>query len=296
MGLLGDLPQDMVLDARWSYVAPGVSRHNPEVDATEANYLTVYARVGAEEIGKLELSGDIEHWTISELRTEVQFQRRGVASAMLSRAHTQLGQLREDYELHHNTLLENDGLAWAMAVDGGEGTRSWEYENEERIRERFDDGILAAEHDRHLQCLLASDDPAERERARALAAEAGRLPQVELDADRVYVPEAMIAQLHRPSPAPLRLVRKSLGGHEEESSSYWVAVTGLDKLREATQGGYVTGHVTDVQDQSLGEQPDIRNLVELSQALERPPLLSQIDTAGEAISAAEVSGRPTLDH
>lgn len=294
MGLLGNLPDDIQLHSKWSRVDRSSGRAD-SVDPLEANELVIQALIDGERAAIIELDRDGDDWGISGIHTERAFQRRGIASQLLGEAHSELGAHFDEYEIRHNPLLQADSLAWAMSMDGGDGMSAWESENSERIAERFEDGVLAAEHDRHLQALLASQDPAEREKAERRAAQAGRLPEVEVDADLVYVPDALIADMHVPSRDQLRLLREGPTGYEQDGDVYWVAVAGLDKLASATHDGYVMAHVTSPHDRALGGWPDIRNLVELGEAMKRPPVLSDL---GASQTPAEIDEQPehTLGH
>lgn len=295
MGLLGNLPENMQLRSEWARATGSFGRVD-SVDPSAANELVIEALIDGERAAHIELDRDGENWVISGVDTERTFQRRGIASKLLEEAHNQLSANFDDYEIRHNPRLQADGLAWAMTMDGGDGMSAWEMENSERISERFDDGVLAAEHDRHLQGLLSSADPDERQKAERRAAEAGHLPEVEVDADLVYVPEGLVADMHVPSTAQLRLLREGPTGYEEDGDVYWVAVAGLDKLASATHDGYVLAHVTSPHDRALGGWPDIRNLVELREAIECPPVLSDLDGASASVEADEPSGRPSIGH
>jgi hypothetical protein len=278
MGLRGELPK-LVIETIW--------RRGGQVgvEPAEADFLTIAAIVEgeSEQAGWIEIERDEEVWTISDIRVVPRHQRRGIASHLLFQAHDALGSHFDQYELHHNERLEPDGLAWAMSVDGGSDMHHWESANRDRIDERFDDGLLAAEHDRHLQ-QMAREDPDSEAVRRALMYRAD-LPDVDVPVSELYVDAALADRLDEPSDEELLVVRRGGGMYEDEGQHYWVVLAGADKLRGALHERYgrlaITCQVTSLEATGLAEPRDV---VAAERLLARPELSDQAEAASPDIS------------
>jgi hypothetical protein len=251
--------------------------------------LVIHARLDGDDGPEalIELYRDDTDWIIEQLEVPSRYQRRGVATHLLNLAHAELASRFDEYEIIHNDRLAADGLAWAMAMDGGEGHRSWELANEDRIAERFDEGVLASEHDRHLQAALASDDMQLRARALERLDRAGRLQEVALPLEALYLDSSQAPQLDADTDEPLTVVRLSAGEYEDAGEPIWVVARGIDKVRGmlGVEQGQQVLRCEVTSELASGVHVERNNLVSLSHVLR--PSLSPADAPAQDMGQEE---------
>lgn len=101
MGLAGDLPADMTINfLPYDF--------NGEEEPTQ-----VYqAMINGQVVGELHITADDGKWRISNVWTEPEYQRMGIATALLQHAQSDVGEM-----IHHDTMhINNEGKKWRRAV------------------------------------------------------------------------------------------------------------------------------------------------------------------------------------
>lgn len=237
MGLLGELPDDIRYDIVWlgaivyvngQMLMDASSKHAVRkelpVGDPEAVNVHLEAYAGDEKVGHLYIGQEgAQHWEINDLRVEEHVRRRGIAKAMLAQLHSEIG----DAMIDHSEDLSDEGLSWAMAMDGGEGMHRWEMYNCERIRERFVDGELAAAHDQDLQRLVREGQIAADPRLQV------ETPVIDISLEEIICSEqAFTAAMHQPvADTSIQLAR------EPHSEDKFIIVAGLAAAVRAAMDG-----------------------------------------------------------
>lgn len=245
MGLRGDIPSDLRIQTQYVVEADDERQIVDSAGPATMIMLKAYVEGSDDAIAWLDIRrpyDESEEWFIDDIGTDGQYQRRGIASQLMNEAHGIIAALGPNMQLDHNDLLTDDGLAWAMALDGN-GYEPWEHYSEDRISERFDGGLLSKEHDRHLQRMLRSNDPDEVARAHAYldTIPLPSAPEVGVDLQKIRVAEDGWTD----GTGPLILVREGGGMYGDDSEPYYVHVGGSLAQAVEEDGAYVTAKVVD---------------------------------------------------
>lgn len=159
MGLRGDITTQLAFTVEmWADHGRASARRVDDVML--ADFAVIHAKVGEEAAGRLELritiGDEIEYVEIGHILVEDQYQRMGCATALIVKAE----EVVLGMHVHHSTNLSNDGLKWAMAVDGPDRGADWYDLNLHRVYALYDlHGKLKPGHDRHARPQLDQQPP-----------------------------------------------------------------------------------------------------------------------------------------
>lgn len=141
MGARGPLPENLEASFSWT-VGDGKTHQDlkgPALHDVRRHMIDqIELKVQADGVhaGDISIEPDGNEWVIASVNVQRKFQRRGVASWMLTQTKAHLDEHHLDTQINHNRSLSEDGLDWAMKIDRDPDS-AWRQENADRVDGRI---------------------------------------------------------------------------------------------------------------------------------------------------------------